>query len=233
MPRRNRPLPDNAIFHVFNRGNCGMYLFSKPGDFASFIKALEQARQRFPDVRILGYCLLEAQWHLVLWPRHGRELSRFMGWLSSTHVRRWREHRDNVGHGHLYQGRFKSFLVQQNGDFLSLMRFIEGSPRSNGMVYVAQDWPWSSLNRAAGADGLTVAVTPWPIERPANWLKLVDQPMDEPTLARLRTSMDRGRPFGDENWTSRTVARLGLEATVRDPWRPRAKPAELAGAVTP
>ena len=85
-----------------NRGNCRMDVFQKPGDFAAFVTILEEGRQRV-KMRILAYCLMNNHWHIVLWPRKAGDLSKFVQWISSTHVRRWRDHRANVGEGHLYQ----------------------------------------------------------------------------------------------------------------------------------
>jgi putative transposase len=56
-----------------------MNIFSKPGDYAAFIKILEEGRRR-TDMRVLAYCLMSNHWHLVLWPRHAEDLSRFMQW---------------------------------------------------------------------------------------------------------------------------------------------------------
>ena len=128
MARAPRNAIDGGIYHVLNRGNCRMDIFSKPGDFQSFLKLLEEGR-RHHGMRILGYCLMDNHWHLVLWPRHGRDLSRFMAWVSTTHVRRWREHRRSAGEGHLYQGRFKSFLIQDDRHFLTVLRYVEADKR--------------------------------------------------------------------------------------------------------
>ena len=120
-----------------------MDIFTKPGDFESFIKLLEEGRRRF-NMRILGYILMDNHWHLALWPRRGPDLAGFMQWVSTTHVRRWREHRGNVGQGHLYQGRFKSFIVQNDAHLLSLMIYIESNALRARMVKHAEDWPWSA-----------------------------------------------------------------------------------------
>src|ERR1044072_5812870 len=125
MPRHARVVADDSIYHVLNRGNGRMRIFHKRGDFAAFLELLEEGRRRM-GMRILGYCLMDNHWHLVLWPRKGRELAQFVGWVSSTHVRRWREHRGSVGEGHLYQGRYKSFIVQEDGHFDAVCR--EQSP---------------------------------------------------------------------------------------------------------
>jgi putative transposase len=198
-----------------------MDLFSKPEDFAAFVRLLEQGRQRYPGVRVLGYCLMSNHWHLVLWPKVGSDLSRFMGWISTTHVRRWREHRGSVGEGHLYQGRFKSFIVQDDAHLLTLLRYVESNPLRAGMVKQAQDWLWSSLSRSAGIDGVRIQLTAWPVDRPRNWSRLVNASLDDRDLSRIGTSLARSRPLGDDAWVRQMVARLGLESTIRDPWRPK------------
>jgi putative transposase len=225
MPREARKLPDDCIYHVLNRGNCRMRIFHKSGDFQSFLKLLEEGRKR-SGVRILGYCLMDNHWHLVVWPRRGKELSKFLQWVGTTHVRRWREHRGKSGEGHLYQGRYKSFLVQEDGHFLTLMRYVESNPLRAKVVRRAEDWPWSSLGGAAGWNGVKVQLDGWPVQRPKNWLEIANEPMPEREMERLRVSVKRGRPYGGEKWVKRTVSRLGLETSMREPWRPSRKKAK-------
>ena len=62
-------------------------------------------------------------WHLVVRAHEDGELSRFAGWLTLTHTQRWHAHRRNAGTGHLYQGRFKSFPVQDEEHFLDTFLF--------------------------------------------------------------------------------------------------------------
>ena len=220
MPRRARNPVDGGIYHVLNRGNCRMDIFAKPADFQAFVALLEEGRRRH-SMRILGYCLMRNHWHLVLWPRSGRDLSKFVGWISTTHVRRWREHRGSTGEGHLYQGRFKSFLIQDDHHFLTVMRYVEGNPLRARMVRRAENWPWSSLGGRSGTDQLRVQLADWPVPRPGRWAGRVNEPLDEQTLGGLRRSIARGRPYGDDAWTARVARRYGLESTLRDPWRPR------------
>jgi putative transposase len=222
MPRYARKVADDSVYHVLNRGNERMRIFQKQGDFEAFVKLLEEGRKRI-GMRILGYCLMDNHWHLVLWPRRGTELAKFVGWVASTHVRRWREHRGSGGQGHLYQGRYKSFLVQRDEDFLTLMRYVESNPLRAKMVRRAEDWPWTSLGGAAGSGGVKVELEEWPVERPRNWAAIVNEPMAEEEVERLRVSVRRERPFGGVKWVRRMVAKLGLEWTVRDPWRPKKK----------
>src|SRR6266850_343515 len=222
MPRHARIVAGDGIYHVLNRGNGRMRIFYKPGDFESFIKLLEEGRKKI-GVRILGYCLMDNQWHLVVWPRKGRDLARFVGWVCTTHVRRWREHRRSSGQGHLYQGRYKSFLVQRDEHFLTLMRYVESNALRAKMVRRAEDWGWSSLGGAIGSSGVRVEIEEWPVERPRDWKSLVNERLEEGELEQLRVSARRERPFGGEKWVGNVVKRMGLEWTVRDAWRPRKK----------
>ena len=61
----------------------------------------------------------------------------------------------------------------------------------------------------------------WPVDRPGGWLRTVNRPQDGKELDRVRDCVRRGRPYGDEAWTARTAARLGLESTLRSVGRPR------------
>ena len=60
--------------------------------------------------------------HLVLWPRGDDDLSEYMRWLTVTHAKRWHSHYHSSGSGALYQGRFKSFPIEQDEHFLAVCR---------------------------------------------------------------------------------------------------------------
>ena len=234
MPRTARAVRPGVVYHVLNRGNGGGTLFHKPADFDAFLRVLTGALSRHP-VDLFAYCLMSNHWHLVLRPREDADgrpaLAAMMGWLGVTHVRRHHEHYHTRGGGHLYQGRFKSFPVQDDRHFLAVCRYAEANPLRAAMTARAQDWPYSSVRWSAGlADGPPpVPLARWPVDRPSDWLACVNEPMPDAELVRLRTSARRGRPFGDEDWTGRTADLLGLAHTLRDAGRPR-KPSETPAA---
>src|SRR6185437_10093575 len=87
-------------------------------------RILAETQERRP-MRLLAYCLMPNHWHLLLWPQRGGELGPFLQRLTTTHVRRWHLHRQSVGHGHLYQGTYKSFPVQSDEHFYSVCRYVE------------------------------------------------------------------------------------------------------------
>jgi len=219
MPRTARAVEAGTIYHVLNRGNGRMQLFHKPGDFEAFLKVLSEGLERYP-VELLTYCLMSNHWHLVLRPRTAAALGRLMGWVGVTHVRRHHAHYNTVGGGHLYQGRFKSFPVQDDGHFLAVCRYVEANALRAGLVGRAQDWAYCGLSERSGRSG-KVSVSQWPVDRPANWVNLVNAMPDRLTLDSLRDGVNGGKPYGSEQWVARTARRLGLEFTLRGPGRPR------------
>ncbi len=144
MPRRLRCNTGGYVYHVLNRAVGRSTLFQKDGDYAAFEKVLRQAKDWRP-IRLLGYCLMPNHWHLLLWPAHDGDLSEFMRWLTVTHTQRYHAHYHTSGEGPLYQGRFKSFPIQEDEHFLTVLRYVERNPLRAGLVQQAEDWRWSSL----------------------------------------------------------------------------------------
>ena len=202
-----------------------MAIFEDEGDYRAFEALLRETSERF-KLRVLAYCLMPNHWHIVLWPRGDEDLGRFMQRLTTTHVRRWRLHRQLVGEGHLYQGTYKSFPVQQDEHFLTLCRYVErNAPRAN-LAKQAENWPWSSLavramTRAQVDRAGKPILADWPVDRPRQWLRLVNGPQSQAELDALHRSVQRGRPFGGATWEKQAATRLGLESTLRSRGRPR------------
>ncbi len=172
-------------------------------------------------MRLLAYCLMPNHWHLVLWPELDGQLTRFMAWLTGTHARRWHVHRGSVGTGHLYQGRFHSFPVQDDRHLLAVCRYVEANAFRADLVARSERWPWGSAwLRVAGPPEAQTLLSPWPTPRPSNWAALLNEPLSVGTLRQLRTSVVRGRPYGEEKWTRRVTERLDLHVTFHDRGRP-------------
>ena len=215
MGRPLRPTSADVVYHVLNRANARMTLFEDDDDYAAFERVLTQACARL-SMRVLAYCVMPNHWHLVVWPRQERDLSRFMNWLTLTHTQRWHQHRHTVGEGHVYQGRFKSFPVETSEYLLAVCRYVERNPVRAGLVERAEQWRWSSVGTPR-----SVPVHDWPLERPADWLGWVngDEPNDR--LDAVRRSVLKGQPYGSEPWVERMVAQWNLGATLRARGRPK------------
>jgi len=85
-------------------------------------------------MRLLAYCIMPNHWHLILYPRNSGGLAQFMGWLTNTYTRRWHTKNGTVGQGHLYQGRYKSFLCQDDNHFLTLVKYVERNAKKADLV---------------------------------------------------------------------------------------------------
>jgi putative transposase len=135
---------------------------------------------------------------------------------------RWHVAHGTVGRGHLYQGRFKSFPVEEDEHFLRLCRYVERNALTASVVDRAEEWRWGSLwARRQGDERLRAILSEWPIERPRNWLRLVNEPMTEKEAEAIRTCIARNRPYGSEEWQNHQARRLGLLHTLRREGRPK------------
>src|SRR5258706_8667743 len=144
MSRMARRAPGGVVYHVLNRANGRQRLFAKADDFLAFGRVLRAAWERAP-IRILAWCVMPNHWHLVLWPKKDGELTAFMRWLTLTHAQRWKHAHDAVGHGHLYQGRFKSFPIEEDEHLLAVLRYVERNPLRAKLVRRAEAGRWGGL----------------------------------------------------------------------------------------
>jgi putative transposase len=221
MPRSPRRSIGNEVYHVLNRAAHRYRMLRTDKDFLAFEQLLYQSHARFPDVRILAWCLMGNHWHLLLWPKKDGELSAFMFWLTMTHAARYRAAHHSVGYGPLYQGRFKSFVVERDEYLLTAGRYIERNPLRAGVVKRAEEWRWSSLwVRQNGSAEQKAILHDWPIDMPGKWVELVNKPQTQAEEDAMAVSIERSRPLGKPTWQRTMAAKLGLNSCFRDPHRP-------------
>jgi putative transposase len=176
---------------------------------------LQAAMARHPT-RLLAWCVMGNHWHFVAWPRQDGELSRFFGYLGLMHATRWQVAHGTVGTGHVYQSRFKSFMIQRDEHLLWVLRYVERNALRAGLVKRAEDWPWGSLHaRLHGEPEVKALLSAWPIDRPANWTAQVNRAQSEAEEKAIVESIRRNRPLGEQRWMSRTVREHGMESTLR------------------
>jgi putative transposase len=225
MPRAPRRMPQGYAYHVLNRAAGQRAIFADPLDAARFVTVLAQAVERTPEAGLLAWCLMPNHWHLVFHPSSDDVLQPMLHWLTLTHTQRHRAVYRTAGEGHLYQGRYRSFPIATDEHLLVVLRYVERNPVRAGLVRGAAEWRWSSATPTVrDAEPPRPGLSPWPIERPHEWLAFVDQPLTPAEEAdqrqKLRRATRRGSPLGDSEWALATAARLGLAATLRPPGRP-------------
>ena len=144
-----RPLrlefPD-AIYHVTSRGDRREPIFEDDLDRDAFLTTLAQATARF-DAAVLAYCLMDNHYHLVIHTRRGN-LSRLMQQLNGIYTQTYNRRHNKVGH--LFQGRFKGILVDENAYLLEVCRYVDLNPVRARMVREPGKWRWSSYRAHTG-----------------------------------------------------------------------------------
>lgn len=221
MPRVERVDVGNYVYHIINRANARVQIFDTEKDYQLFESILEKAIEKY-DMRILAYCIMPNHWHLVLYPKHDDELKVFMGWLTNTHTRRWHTVKGTTGQGHLYQGRYKSFLVQKDAHLLTLIRYVERNAKRANLVKRAEDWRWSSVwRREKGTLRQKKLLAAWPAKKPQDYLTWLNKAQTEAEETAIRKSIAKGNPYGGGAWAANVTKKFGLEQTLRGVGRPK------------
>ncbi len=139
MTKQLRIEYEGAFYHVLSRGNERKEIFRDDKDRSLFTEIMGEMSARF-SVDIFAYVLMSNHYHLLL--RTNRpNISKSMQWLGVTYTRRF-----NIRHsrsGHLFQGRFKSFLIENDKYLLILSCYIHRNPLRAGIVRRLVDYQWS------------------------------------------------------------------------------------------
>ena len=226
MGRLARATDDGLVYHAMNRGNNRTDVFAGDGDHEAFLESLRVAKGRYPFA-LLGYCLMSNHFHLLLKPGSGQSISRILQSLSVAHT--WRYHKRHRTSGHVWQGRFKSPVIQDDDHLLVVLRYIEANPVRARMVADPRDYRWSSY----GQHGLGLVDTlldgfpqwehlgPSEVERRRRWRAKLRTAQKQDELTAVRDSLRTGRPLGSPAWVEGVATRLGIDLTPRPRGRPR------------
>jgi putative transposase len=226
MGRLPRPVQDGLVFHALNRGNNRDCVFAGPEDDEAFLASLAKTQQRYPFC-LYGYCLMTNHFHLLLRPGLGQSISRILQSLTVSHT--WRYHRRHRTVGHVWQGRFKSPVIQDDEHLLVVLRYIEANPLRAGMVADLGEYRWSSY-QAHGLGQPDPLLTPLVEldalgrtrrERQARWRRKVQAGQDEAELSAVRDSLKTGKPLGTDGWVEARAKDLRIDLNPRPRGRPR------------
>ena len=216
MPRLRRSALAGYCYHVVCRANRRETIFHGRADYRDALTLMARAQER-RHLRLLGFCLMPNHMHLVVWPENTNDMSRWMQWFLAVQTQRHNLRHGTVGH--LWQGRFKSFPIQQDGHLLTVLRYVERNALRADLVGRAEDWPWSSLASRHSGHASDLLTEP-PVPLSADWTAWVNAPQTPAELEAIRSSVARGSPFGRANWVARTARDLSLEQTLRPRGRP-------------
>jgi putative transposase len=226
MARLTRLAVPGCVHHVLQRGIDHRPIFADAEDFRAMLSILRDLA-RAESLAIHAYALLPGAFQLLLTAEHAQGLSRAMQALGRRYVRRFnRLHRRT---GPLWEGRFRSTVVDPESHLVECMRHVETAPQRAGLVADAATYPWSSVGHHLGVrnDPLIEdhqafwALGNTPFERQAAYARLVAMPLDADQLARIDHATQRGWPLGGAKFAEVLEARTGRRMVPNPVGRPR------------
>jgi putative transposase len=221
MPRTARVDTGGEIYHVINRANGRLQIFTKKEDYELFENILRDAKE-LVDMRIIAYTVMPNHFHLILHPKSDGDLGTFMHRVCNTHTRKYHALTKTNGTGHLYQGRYKSFLVDSNEYLLSLIKYVERNPVRASLTHLCEDWQWgSAYKRLCGTPKEKELIDEIPVEVSRNYSLWINLTEDEKVLHSIRQSIKKGVPYGRTEWVDVMIKRHNLWQTIRNFGRPK------------
>ena len=228
MPRGKRLDVAGVAQHVIQRGNDRQACFFRDDDYARYLGILREATLRF-GCSVHAYVLMTNHVHLLLTPAEPGGVAKVMQTLGRSYVRHVN---DTIGRtGTLWEGRYKSCLVDSERYVLACYRYIELNPVRAGMVDDAAGYAWSShgYNALGRPDPL---VRPHPIylqiaasdeARRRHYLALVAAGISADELHSIRLYSQRQRALGSTRVQQQIERQLARNVGIGAPGRPRKK----------
>jgi putative transposase len=181
--------------------------------------------------QIHAYVLMTNHVHLLLTPEESTSASHLMKFIGERYVPRFNARHNRTGT--LWEGRFKSHLVDSDGYLLTCQRYIEMNPVRAGIVSVPGDYPWSSHQAmAAGVPSLVLtpsiayaALGATPDARQGSYRGLFASALPDEEVERIRRCINGGFAFGSPDFVKRMEGKLGRRVVEGRPGRPRKAPA--------
>jgi putative transposase len=191
--------------HVIQRGNNRQAIFTSDADLAAYAQWLAEGAQRF-EVAVHGWVFMTNHVHLLATPSESTSLSRLMQFLGRLYVRYF-----NYAYtrsGTLFEGRFRSCVVQEDRYLLTCLRYIELNPLRAGMVSDPSNYRWSSyrahaFGRIAGVwspHRLYLELGHNPKRRQRAWRALANEAADIEVLAKIRHCANSGLVLGTQSF---------------------------------
>lgn len=149
MPRAPRLQDAGLLHHVISRGNDRQPIFKSTADFQKYIALIDQYRRQYP-VKIYNYVLMSNHIHLLIEPEQEGSLSQFMEHVSKAYAKYFNKIHNRTGH--VFQGRFKSFIVQHDRYYFACSRYIDLNPVKAKIVSSANDYTWSGYGLLASGN---------------------------------------------------------------------------------
>ncbi len=226
MARALRHVLPSYPYHLIQRGHDRRPIFVDDVDREHYLRWLDEACREY-GLTLHAYVLMDNHVHLLATPLYEQALSQVMQSTGRRYVR-WFNRRHGRS-GTLWEGRFRSSLVDADSYLLACQRYIELNPVRAGRVMGAVDWAWSSHRHYVGmrVDPLvTPHPTIWalgntPFERESAYRLLFEEPLPPPQQEWLSSRVRSGRPTASPAFQRRLESATGVQLLARPVGRPR------------
>lgn len=219
--------------HVLQRGNNRQGIFTSPADYRTLLDLTQEAARKW-GVAVHAYVLMDNHFHLLATPEAAESLPRMMQAVGRRYVRYFNDSQQRSGS--LWEGRYRSTVLQAETGLLACMAYIDLNPVRAGLVSEARNYPWSSHGHYTGirSDSL---ITPhalyWalgntPFEREVAYADRVQAGLPADQLSALTASLLSGWPSGDASFVAELRKQTGRRVDKRRAGRPAAKAAAVA-----
>lgn len=148
MPRTARIHGNSGFYHIVSRGIGKQILFEEDADYLFFLNTLKKylLEEQF---KVIAFCLMENHYHLLL--KIDSDMDRIMKKINTRYAYYYNEKYDRTGH--LFQDRFKSIPIENNQQFMSVVRYIHNNPVKAG-ISAPDKYRWSSWRYYTGTKGM-------------------------------------------------------------------------------
>jgi putative transposase len=213
------------LHHVLQRGNNRQPICIDTEDHHALLAAIHGAAKRF-GVAVHAYVLLQDHFHLLVTPTEDRSLPLMMQALGRQYVRYFNDRHGRTGT--LWDGRFKSTLLQSDVFGLAALAFVDLHPVRSGLAPIAQDYPWSSHAHYSGAridKCITSLPDYWrlgntPFAREAAYSDLVQEGINSVQIRQITDSVTRGWALGTPDFLGALQKTTERRLSKRLPGRP-------------
>jgi putative transposase len=226
MPRIARLVVPGLPHHVVQRGVRSADIFGSDDDRRAYLDLLAAAAEHH-GLKFLAWCLMTNHVHLLVVPKATDSLRG----IGDAHWRYTRLVNFRAGlRGHLFQERFRSYVVQRDGHLVAVGRYVELNPVQAGLVRRAEAWPWSSAGFNAGDRREDVLVqAPELREMTGSWRRVLRDGEEEAERKRIEAHMATGFPLGADAWVRRLEREQERRLSPGQPGWPKGKPRKPAG----
>ncbi|MCM8799613.1 MAG: transposase [Candidatus Omnitrophica bacterium] len=152
-----RVVLDGAVYHITVRGNQKQKTFLEEVDFLNYFKILRHYKKKY-RFKLYAYCLMPNHVHLILEVENSKNLSKIMQGINLSYTIYFNKKYQKVGH--LWQGRYKSKIIQKDKYLIDCIEYVELNPVRSGLVENPFDYPWSSWRERFGKENKHLIDTP-------------------------------------------------------------------------